>query len=141
MIGNECRINLISFLFWANTKFYRWPKIPNPVTSVAPFDLYFCIILEPILFNLLIDVHAISKAWSISSSDITDFTKSRFSFFPSDFHWNKLTATWVPIGFVNKILSPTYALLGIMISFELHITLATPPIIGHGFMTDCPPVT
>lgn len=54
-----------------------------------------------------------------------------------EFFWG----TCVPNGFVNTITSPGSAWSGVMNSPRRHKLSATPPMIGHGLSTVCPPVT
>ena len=65
---------------------------------------------------------------------------SKNYFFSCFSFYLQFTAGWVPKGFVSTITSPGFPKFGRVYSLCWHMTFATPPIIGHGFMILCPPV-
>ena len=113
---------------WHSTRFWAWPRMPNPVTSVAAcafifwwyhkikmLTLYFLIRVEASLFKVIIETVAASYPFRISSSFIPVGFILSMSW--SSSHWFKLTAICVPKGFVNTRTSPALAPFGRTNSF------------------------
>ena len=62
----------------AAAKFYAWPRIPKPVTSVAPWESYFFNSKLEDLLRVAIDSIAKWYAWVIFSAEISGGLKSLF---------------------------------------------------------------
>mmetsp|Transcript_12494 Transcript_12494/g.28844 ORF Transcript_12494/g.28844 Transcript_12494/m.28844 type:complete len:213 (-) Transcript_12494:54-692(-) len=137
---------------WLSMRFWAWPRIPNPVTSVAAWALCFVMILDAIRLSFDIDRTALcimdSDSESVKKESSVPFRSTIFSQNLScpDFscfflHSCTLTATCVPRGFVRTRTSPVWAPSELTYSSRVTTDVATPPMIGHGFNTVCPPVT
>mmetsp|Transcript_77684 Transcript_77684/g.215254 ORF Transcript_77684/g.215254 Transcript_77684/m.215254 type:complete len:282 (+) Transcript_77684:472-1317(+) len=125
--------------FCASARLLAWPRMPKPVTSVAACAPYLCIALAPLRLRRHMLSVAASNARAPSSSVITSFTFSHSAGLCR--HSCTLTAIWVPRGLVSTKTSPGRAPSGRMNSASAQTLFATPPTMGHGLSTVCPPVT
>ena len=126
---------------WLSIKFWACPKIPNPVTSVHAVARYFFMSLAATRFNRTIEQMASWIKVSAVCWVKTPFSRVCFqNLWLFCLHWWTFAAIWVPNGFVNSTTSPSWAPLDQMNSDDVTTDVATPPIIGHGFKTVCPPV-